>query len=78
MQGRYLLTQAYPGIATISTGANPSIHGIISDSWFSRVNGRVVDAVADEKTTTTGGRASPAVGPRQKILLPALWVMKFA
>ncbi|HNT41284.1 MAG TPA: alkaline phosphatase family protein [Tenuifilaceae bacterium] len=51
----YLLTQAYPGIATISTGANPSIHGIISDSWFSRVNGEVVDAVADEKTTTTGG-----------------------
>ncbi len=51
----YLLTQAYPGIAAISTGANPSIHGIISDSWFSRVNGEVVDAVADEKTTTTGG-----------------------
>lgn len=51
----YLLTQAYPGIATISTGANPSVHGIISDKWFNRITGNEVDAVADEKVNTVGG-----------------------
>ncbi|MGE0077028.1 MAG: alkaline phosphatase family protein [Bacteroidales bacterium] len=51
----YLLTQPYPGIATISTGTNPSVHGIISDKWFSRVNGEEIYATADEKTETLGG-----------------------
>lgn len=51
----YLLTQPYPGIATISTGTNPSMHGIISDKWYSRTNGQEVQAVHDEKATTVGG-----------------------
>ncbi len=51
----YLLTQSYPGLATLSTGSNPSVHGIVSDKWYSRVNGQEVDAVADDKMTTTGG-----------------------
>lgn len=51
----YLLTQPYPGISTISTGTNPSMHGIISDKWYSRTNGQEVLAVNDEKVTTVGG-----------------------
>lgn len=51
----YLLTQPYPGIATISTGTNPSMHGIISDKWYSRTNGQEVHAVNDEKASTVGG-----------------------
>lgn len=51
----YLLTQPYPGISTLSTGANPSMHGIISDKWYSRANGQEVLAVNDEKATTVGG-----------------------
>ena len=51
----YLLTQPYPGIATISTGTNPAVHGIISDKWFSRVNGQEIHAVNDDKTSTVGG-----------------------
>lgn len=51
----YLLTQPYPGIATISTGSNPSVHGIISDKWFSRVNGQEIHAVNDDRTATVGG-----------------------
>lgn len=51
----YLLTQPYPGIATISTGTNPSVHGIISDKWFSRINGQEIHAVNDDKTSTVGG-----------------------
>lgn len=51
----YLLTQAYPGLATIATGANPSVHGIISDKWFNRNTGNQVEATADEKVNTIGG-----------------------
>jgi predicted AlkP superfamily pyrophosphatase or phosphodiesterase len=51
----YLLTQSLPGIATISTGTNPSVHGIVSNKWFSRVTGQEVDAVADDKVITIGG-----------------------
>ncbi len=51
----YLLTQSYPGLATISTGANPMVHGIISNKWYRISSGDAIDAVADEKTSTVGG-----------------------
>lgn len=51
----YLLIQAYPGVATIATGANPSVHGIISDKWYNRNTGNEVEATADEKVNTVGG-----------------------
>jgi len=51
----YLLTQSYPGIATIATGCSPMVHGIISNKWYSKSSGLQVDAVADEKMNTVGG-----------------------
>lgn len=51
----YLLTQSYPGIATIATGSNPMVHGIISNKWYGKSSGVEVDAVADEKMNTVGG-----------------------
>lgn len=51
----YILTQSMPGMATIATGTNPSIHGIVSNKWYSRSNNQEVDAIADEKLTTIGG-----------------------
>ncbi len=64
----YMLTQSLPGIATISTGASPSVHGIVSNQWFSRLTGQEVDAVADDKVNTTGGSfASGKYSPKQLI-----------
>ena len=51
----YLLTQSYPGIATIATGANPMVHGIIANKWYNKLNNSEIDAVADEKMNTIGG-----------------------
>lgn len=51
----YLLTQAYPGLATIATGTNPSVHGIIANKWFNRNTGNEVEATADDKVNTVGG-----------------------
>ena len=31
---QYMLTQSAPGYATISTGTEPSLHGITSDNWY--------------------------------------------
>jgi predicted AlkP superfamily pyrophosphatase or phosphodiesterase len=51
----YLLTQSLPGMATIATGTYPSVHGIVSNKWFSPVTGKEVDAIADDKVRTVGG-----------------------
>lgn len=57
----YLLTQSYPGLATISTGANPSTHGIIANKWYSRVNNEEILATADAKASTVGGSFSQGI-----------------
>lgn len=51
----YLLTQSMPGLATIATGTYPSIHGIVSDRWFSPTTGFEVHAIVDDKVRTVGG-----------------------
>lgn len=51
----YLATQAAPGFATISTGASPSVHGIISDTWFHPFNDQMIYCVQDPGTNPVGG-----------------------
>lgn len=64
----YMLSQSMPGMATISTGTTPSVHGIVSNKWYSRLNGQEVDAVADEKMNTIGGSFfSGKFSPRQLV-----------
>lgn len=45
----YLLTQTSPGIATIVSGCVPSLHGIIADKWYKRINNKIVEATYDPK-----------------------------
>lgn len=52
------------GTATLFTGVNPSIHGIIDKSWYSRSKKREIDCTEHEFYTTVGaatkeGNASP-------------------
>jgi len=60
----YHLTQNAPGQATLATGANPAIHGIVADKWYDRLREEIVEATWDSKTKTIGsyvdeGRLSP-------------------
>lgn len=60
----YLFTQTGVGHATIFTGAEPGIHGIVSNSWYQRLKGKSTYCVADDKektigSKTTAGQASP-------------------
>ena len=61
----YLVNQSSAGYATIFSGANPSAHGIISDSWYDRLKNENQSSVFDENSIAVGGsfgngRKSPA------------------
>ena len=51
----YMLTQSAPGHATISTGAEPSVHGITSDSWYASLRNELVYSTADNSVDPVGG-----------------------
>jgi len=51
----YLYTQTCPGYATISTGAMPSVHGIVADQWFDRLKNKTIVCSEDDSYKTTGG-----------------------
>ncbi|MBO7198727.1 MAG: alkaline phosphatase family protein [Alistipes sp.] len=46
----YSLTTTEAGLATIATGAQPSVHGIIGGYWWNHVDGTREELVADKKS----------------------------
>lgn len=50
----YALTDRAPGFATLTTGANPSVHGMVSDYWYNRVSDRNVFCIDDKDYETVG------------------------
>lgn len=50
----YALTRTGPGLATISTGANPATHGVVGDSWFNYTTSERVELALDKSVFTTG------------------------
>lgn len=50
----YLFTQSNVGYATISTGAMPSSHGIISDKLYNRSKGKMVYCTKDNSVKCVG------------------------
>jgi len=51
----YMLTQSAPGHATISTGAEPSSHGIPSDSWYVPLRNELIYSTKDAQVNPVGG-----------------------
>jgi predicted AlkP superfamily pyrophosphatase or phosphodiesterase len=51
----YMLTQSAPAHATISTGSEPAIHGITSDSWYIALKNEMVYCTQDSKVDPVGG-----------------------
>lgn len=75
----YALTRTGSGLATISTGTNPSMHGVVGERWFNYTTGEAIDLAADKKAFTVGsdeydGQFSPrgliasAVGDQLKAI----------
>lgn len=59
----YAPTYTGPGHASISTGTTPAVHGIISNNWYSRSEGRVVYCAEDTSVTGVG---MPGTDPGKK------------
>lgn len=60
----YLHTSTAAGLATISTGAQPSVHGIVGDRWWNYVDSSNVELIKDSKShsvefSTGSGNYSP-------------------
>jgi predicted AlkP superfamily pyrophosphatase or phosphodiesterase len=51
----YQLTQTAPGYATISTGAEPSLHGITSDEWYLPLKDELIYCTKDITVNPVGG-----------------------
>jgi len=61
----YVPTYTAPGHASIYTGTTPAVHGIISNEWYSRQEGKMVYCTQDSGFVTIGsesgaGEMSPA------------------
>jgi len=50
----YMLTQTSPGYATIATGCEPIVHGIVSDAWYVQLQEKNIGAAFDEKEKLIG------------------------
>lgn len=46
----YALTSTEAGLATLVTGAQPSVHGVIGRAWWSHTDGSRHDIIADRKS----------------------------
>lgn len=51
----YLLTQGAPGFSTISSGTEPSYHGITSDSWYLPLKNELIYCTKDISVDPVGG-----------------------
>ncbi|NMC37264.1 MAG: alkaline phosphatase family protein [Bacteroidales bacterium] len=51
----YLLTQGAPGFSTISTGTEPSYHGITSDNWYQALKDEQIYCSKDISVDPVGG-----------------------
>jgi predicted AlkP superfamily pyrophosphatase or phosphodiesterase len=52
---QYILTQSAPGFATISTGAEPSLHGITSENWYLPLKNELIYCTKDISVNPVGG-----------------------
>ena len=52
---QYMLTQSAPGHATISTGAEPSFHGITADDWYVPLKNELINCTKDLTVNSVGG-----------------------
>ncbi|AWI26130.1 alkaline phosphatase PafA [Flavobacterium pallidum] len=66
MHYNYMPTYTAPGHASIYTGTTPSVHGIVSNEWYSASTGKERYCTDDETVTTIGGgtRQEGAMSPK--------------
>ena len=64
----YMLTQTSPGYATIATGCEPIVHGIVSDAWYVQLQEKNIGAAFDEKVKPVGAEIDKGTYSPRNIL----------
>src|ERR1035437_6290160 len=54
----YVPTFTGPGHASIYTGATPSVHGIVSNTWIDKSTAKKIYCVDDKSVSSVGGSIS--------------------
>lgn len=60
---RHANTETVVGHATLATGADPSVHGMVGNAWLERATGRIRYTVEDERFPLVGGAGASAEPP---------------
>ncbi|MDR2894985.1 MAG: alkaline phosphatase family protein [Alistipes sp.] len=68
----YMQTLSPTGIATITTGVNPSMHGIVAGAWMDYVTGRRVELAADDSVQGIGSDAGTERYSPRHVVMPTL------
>ncbi len=68
----YALTRTGPGLATISTGANPTSHGVVGDRWFNYTTLREIQLAHDPSVLTIGSDAYDGQYSPRGLIAPSL------
>ncbi len=68
----YNNTQPAPGCATIATGAQPSVHGIVSDSWYEMLKDGLIHCTDDKSVKPVGGAFEQGQYSPHNILVSSL------
>lgn len=64
----YVPTFTGPGHTSIYTGTTPSVHGIISNSWYERESGKIVYCAEDNSVKPVGSTAEEGKRSPQRML----------
>jgi predicted AlkP superfamily pyrophosphatase or phosphodiesterase len=68
----YMQTLSPTGLATITTGVNPSMHGIVAPWWVDYVTGSRISIAHDENAQGTGSDAGTHRYSSRHIVMPTL------
>ncbi len=68
----YMQTLSPTGLATITTGVNPSMHGVVAGAWVDYVTGRRVGLIDDDGVEGVGGDAGRERYSPLHVVMPTL------
>lgn len=69
---RYVPTQTAPGHATIYTGVQPAVHGIVANSWYDRERKEAIYCVTDDDKVTIGVTGKAGQRSPHQLLVPTI------
>ena len=68
----YMQTTTPVSLATLTTGAQPSTHGVVSQRWSDYVDSKMVDLTLDKSVSEVGGRDSQNSHSPRNLIAPTL------